>query len=177
MNTVNRDRNGVDILGRVLTKPTLDGGYMRFAVRQELRIEGEIVSNETTIETKDPRLMQTMSNIRIGDCVSIKGVISVSQNVLAIDITNLGILDKNETEVIGTVKGEPTSSGEEVIITLVTKEPVKERVFRTEHTIVASTADRRRLMLLLREGDKVLVQGVFSDKRIIAHKILPLQRV
>ncbi|MFO0753532.1 MAG: hypothetical protein U0411_09445 [Thermodesulfovibrionales bacterium] len=175
LKALSKDRNSTEILGRVSSLPVQEGSFMRFTTRTAVCLGSEEVhAIETTIETKDPRLMATLVKLCLGDMVMVKGLISVFKNILALKITNLGNPDKSTTVLLGSVKKTPADEGERMQFELETREFGRTRLYVTSHTVESSAESVKERMRSLREHQKVLVYGLFCDKKIIASDVVPI---
>lgn len=170
-----KHRNITEIMGRVFSLPVQEGSFVRFTIRSEICLYSEgVQAIDTTIETKDPRLMATFFKLCPGDMVLVKGLISVFKNVLALKITNLGNPDKSAAVLLGSVKKAPAGEGERMQFELETRESGRNRLYVTSHTVESSTESIKVRMRSLREHQKVLVYGLFCDKKIIATDLVPI---
>ncbi|MBZ0158333.1 MAG: hypothetical protein K8I29_19220 [Alphaproteobacteria bacterium] len=175
LNAIERDRNFAEILGRVSSLPVQEGNFMRFTIRSEMRLDSEEVhAVATTIETKDPRLMMLFIKRCLGDMVIIKGLISVFKNILAVKITSLGNPYKSPAVLLGSVKKAPMDNGEKTHFELESRESGRSRLYVTAHTVESSNERVKNKMRSLREQQKILVYGLFCNKRIIATDLVPV---
>src|SRR5208337_3552537 len=101
---VNRNVNDNRLTGSVTSLPVRENDRMKFTMETRVLKDNKVLAFPHVIETKDERLMGILTKMMIDDIVYVKGPISGSRSIIAVELINFGNQDINDATLVGTVK-------------------------------------------------------------------------